>query len=129
MRLIGAQESQLERLGIHPPKIKRSTTERTEELLELLGLLAKLTGVSDVADEGRPISFSTADTNPSISARDFISFGLSRKLTRQLQDTLAVAAGPALPDWCMNLTQRVTALFPHNIRYHLFRACAFGPAR
>ncbi|KAL5964597.1 E3 ubiquitin-protein ligase HECTD1 [Taenia solium] len=130
LRLISTQEKQLERLGIHPPEgIKRNTKERTEELLELLQLLAKLTSVSDVADEGRSNSFSTIGSDLLISERDFISFSLSRKLTRQLQDVLAVAAGPALPDWCMNLTQRVTALFPYNIRYHLFRACAFGPAR
>ncbi|KAL5108838.1 E3 ubiquitin-protein ligase Ufd4 [Taenia crassiceps] len=129
VRLIGAQENQLKRLGILSSEKAKSTKESTEELLELLQLLAKLTGVGGVADEGRSNSVSEIGSDPSISARDFISFSLSRKLTRQLQDALAVAAGPALPDWCTNLTQRVTALFPYNIRYHLFRACAFGPAR
>ncbi|KAH9285088.1 E3 ubiquitin-protein ligase HECTD1 [Echinococcus granulosus] len=131
VRLIGAQENQLERLGIHSPgRIKRSTKERTEELLDLLQLLAKLTGVIDVADVGTSSTrFSTASSDPLVSARDFISFSLTRKLKRQLQDVLAVATGPTLPDWCMNLTQRVTALFPYSIRHHFFRACAFGPAR
>ncbi|VDM34833.1 unnamed protein product [Hydatigera taeniaeformis] len=104
-------------------EMKRSTKERTEELLDLLQLLSKLTGVSDVTDEGK----STLASDCSVSPRDFISFSLSRKLTRQLQDVLAVAAGPVLPDWCRNLTQRVTALFPYSIRHHFFRACAFGP--
>ena len=126
-----AQKKQLERVGIlSQGSAVGSTTEQTEELLELVQLLAKLTGVMDGGDDGGLLEDgSEQSTEWSISPRDFISRSLTRKLSRQLQDTLTVAAGALVPDWCKNLPQRVTALFPYNVRFNFFKACAFGPAR
>ena len=116
VNLARAQEKRLAQCGIN---CGGGVTEWTQELLELIQLLVKLTGVMEM--EGGECA--------AVGPRDFISRSLTRKLTRQLQDTLAVVAGALLPEWCCNLTQRLTALFPYAVRYNLFRACAFGPAR
>ena len=122
LRLMRAQEERLQQLGVvRRTDIEAVKKEGTEEHLQLLQLLSKLTGVME--------SRGTAGVSSSVSAEDFISGSLTRKLMRQLQDTLAVTRGPALPDWCSNLTQRVTALFPYSVRHDFFRACAFGPLR
>ncbi|VDL62576.1 unnamed protein product [Hymenolepis diminuta] len=61
--------------------------------------------------------------------RCFISQHLTRKLERQFKDNIAVMTGPAFPNWCFSLTQKMNFLFPFELRQELFKACAFGPAR
>ena len=132
MRLVRAQDEVLENAGVLPTGgIESGQMEALEEVIQLIQLLAKLTGVmdgdSDSVSGTHHISMAAA--NHLVSPRDFISRGLTWKLTRQLGDTLAVTGGAVLPDWCSSLTQRVTALFPYNVRFNFFRACAFGPTR
>lgn len=59
----------------------------------------------------------------------FISQHLTRKLERQFNDNIGVMTGPAFPNWCFSLTQKMNFLFPFKLRLELFKACAFGPAR
>lgn len=63
-----------------------------------------------------------------LRSEDFISKALTRKLLRQIHDPLAIATG-FLPDWCLNLPRRLSALFPFDVRLKLFRSSAFGTAR
>ena len=133
MRLARAQEEELHNVGILPAagSSEGGQMEGLEEVIQLLQLLAKLTGVMDgeSASDSSTHHISMPAADHLVSPRDFISRSLTRKLTRQLQDTLAVTGGAVLPDWCSSLTQRVTPLFPYSVRYDYFRSCAFGPAR
>uniref|UniRef100_A0A5K3F7D1 E3 ubiquitin-protein ligase n=1 Tax=Mesocestoides corti TaxID=53468 RepID=A0A5K3F7D1_MESCO len=152
IRLIRSTEDQLrDILGIQTQK--QSTVERTEELLQLLQTIAQLTDISNpfpnvplqTSEAPEPSSPSSSgvlftagdydeptEIQPPVSMLspdDFVSRSLTRKVLRQVMDALSVAAGPTLPDWCLNLPKRVTPLFPFEVRHRLFRACAFGPAR
>ena len=132
LRLMRAQEKRMEQLGVvRGTSVDVVRKEGTEEHLQLLQLLSKLTGVLDrkKVNSGGEDGIYGRGRRSTVSAGDFVSSSLTRKLMRQLQDTLAVTGGAALPDWCSNLTQRVTALFPYSVRYDFFRACAFGAAR
>ena len=132
LRLMRAQKKRLEQLDVvRGASVDAVRKDGIEEHLQLLQLLSKLTGVL----ERRNVSSGGSDgtcvrgRTSSVSVGDFVSRSLTCKLMRQLRDTLAVTGGTAVPDWCLNLTQRVTALFPYSVRYDFFKACAFGAAR
>ncbi|KAM3180978.1 hypothetical protein ACTXT7_015249 [Hymenolepis weldensis] len=90
--------------------------ESSEDMLRLIQLLYQLSELRG--------NFGEADDRSC-----FISQHLTRKLERQFNDNIAVMTGPAFPNWCFSLTQKMNFLFPFELRHKLFKACAFGPAR
>ncbi|VDO00129.1 unnamed protein product [Rodentolepis nana] len=98
-----------------------ATKEIAEEILQLIRLLYHMHESRDTNSQ-KWNSFTDFHSC-------FISQGLSRKLTRQLDDALASVTGPTFPDWCFKLPHNMPYLFPFELRRRLFNIGAFGPAR
>ncbi|CAN1192510.1 E3 ubiquitin-protein ligase UPL3 [Linum perenne] len=85
--------------------------------------------VSDNFAEGK---ISTLDeltaTGARVPAEEFINSKLTPKLTRQMQDALALCSG-SLPSWCYQLTKSCPFLFPFETRRQYFYSTAFGLSR
>ena len=58
----------------------------------------------------------------------FINSKITPKLSRQIQDALAVCGG-TLPSWCYQLTKACPFLFPFETRRQYFYSTAFGLSR
>ncbi|CBI17334.3 unnamed protein product, partial [Vitis vinifera] len=63
-----------------------------------------------------------------IPPEKFINSKITPKLSRQIQDALAVCGG-TLPSWCYQLTKACPFLFPFETRRQYFYSTAFGLSR
>eukprot|EP00252_Welwitschia_mirabilis_P013075 TRINITY_DN288_c0_g1_i1.p1 TRINITY_DN288_c0_g1~~TRINITY_DN288_c0_g1_i1.p1 ORF type:complete len:1842 (-),score=375.52 TRINITY_DN288_c0_g1_i1:355-5880(-) len=115
--------------------------ERSNSTYNILLLLRVLEGLNrltpslrseaavDVFVEGK---VSTLDVRkvagPLVPQDAFISSKLTPKLTRQMQDALALCSG-SLPSWCHQLTKACPFLFPFETRRQYFHSTAFGLSR
>eukprot|EP00897_Mesotaenium_endlicherianum_P009531 jgi/Mesen1/8606/ME000050S08019 len=63
-----------------------------------------------------------------LPAAEFVSSKLTPKLSRQMQDAVALCSG-GLPAWCRQLTSACPFLFPFETRRQYFNATALGLSR
>eukprot|EP00250_Pteridium_aquilinum_P022187 c25318_g3_i1 orf=376-6123(+) len=85
--------------------------------------------VSDAYAEGRIANISEMKVPTRlVSQEEFLSSKLTPKLTRQMQDALALCSG-GLPGWCSQLTKACPFLFPFETRRQYFYSTAFGLSR
>ncbi|EGC32277.1 hypothetical protein DICPUDRAFT_57189 [Dictyostelium purpureum] len=63
-----------------------------------------------------------------LNASEFISQKLTAKIMRQLQDPLALCGG-VFPDWCKQLLNSCSFLFPFDCKRLFFYSTSFGIAR
>lgn len=108
-----------------PPRPSQMGDETTYDLLALLRLLETLNRFNShllVPGEDSPDLFSQ------IPRSEFVSEKITAKLSRQLQDPLALCSG-SLPDWCRVLTHHYSFLFPSESRRIYFNSTSFGIVR
>ncbi|XP_047332591.1 E3 ubiquitin-protein ligase UPL3-like isoform X1 [Impatiens glandulifera] len=67
-------------------------------------------------------------TGVRVPGEEFINSKLTPKLSRQIQDALALCSG-SLPAWCSQLTKSCPFLFPFEIRRQYLYSTAFGLSR
>ncbi|XP_047332949.1 E3 ubiquitin-protein ligase UPL3-like [Impatiens glandulifera] len=67
-------------------------------------------------------------TGVRVPGEEFINSKLTPKLSRQIQDALALCSG-SLPAWCSQLTKSCPFLFPFETRRQYFYSTAFGLSR
>lgn len=100
-------------------------------VLEGLNRLASSLRAQIVSDQFAGGKISTIDELSDGGARvpsdEFINNKLTPKLTRQIQDALALCSG-SLPSWCYQLTKACPFLFPFEVRQQFFYSTAFGPS-
>nr|XP_043631865.1 E3 ubiquitin-protein ligase UPL3-like [Erigeron canadensis] len=101
-------------------------------LLEGLNQLAPCLRVQSVIDnfaEGKISCLNDLNvTGSRVSADEFINSKLTPKLSRQIQDVLALFSG-SIPSWCYQLTKACPFLFPFETRRQYFYSTAFGLSR
>ncbi|KAI3736382.1 hypothetical protein L6452_15921 [Arctium lappa] len=101
-------------------------------VLEGLNQLAPRLRVQAVIDSFSEGKFSSLNdlnvTGPRVPADEFINSKLTPKLSRQIQDVLALCSG-SLPSWCYQLTKACPFLFPFETRRQYFYSTAFGLSR
>ncbi|XP_078166740.1 HECT ubiquitin protein ligase family protein KAK [Carex rostrata] len=115
--------------------------ERSNPTYNILALLRVLEGlnqlaprlrvqaVSDDFAEGRIVTLDELyNTGGRVSHEDFVNNKLTPKLSRQIQDVLALCSG-SLPSWCYQLTKSCPFLFPFETRRQYFYSTAFGLSR
>ncbi|KAF5786287.1 putative HECT domain, armadillo-like helical, HECT, E3 ligase catalytic domain-containing protein [Helianthus annuus] len=116
--------------------------ERNNPTYNILSLLRVLEGLNQLAPRLRVQSatdsfaqgkiFSLDELNISTGVRvpsdEFINSKLTPKLSRQIQDALALCSG-SLPSWCYQLTKSCPFLFPFETRRQYFYSTAFGLSR
>ncbi|KAJ9550431.1 hypothetical protein OSB04_014476 [Centaurea solstitialis] len=101
-------------------------------VLDGLNQLAPRLRVQAVVDGFSEGKFSTlSDLNVTglrVPTDEFINSKLTPKLSRQIQDVLALCSG-GLPAWCNQLTKACPFLFPFETRRQYFYSTAFGLSR
>ncbi|XP_071716765.1 E3 ubiquitin-protein ligase UPL3-like isoform X2 [Rutidosis leptorrhynchoides] len=115
--------------------------ERNNPTYNILSLLRVLEGLNQLAPRLRVQSANDSFAEGKISSLDdlnvtgvkvpsdeFINSKLTPKLSRQIQDALALCSG-SLPSWCYQLTKACPFLFPFEIRRQYFYSTAFGLSR
>ncbi|XP_076899021.1 E3 ubiquitin-protein ligase UPL3-like [Bidens hawaiensis] len=117
--------------------------EKTNPTYNILSLLRVLDGLNQLAPrlgvQSSTDSFaqgkvpSLDDLNITscgikVPSDEFINGKLTPKLSRQIQDALALCSG-SLPSWCYQLTKACPFLFPFEIRRQYFYSTAFGLSR
>lgn len=115
--------------------------ERNNPTYNILSLLRVLEGLNQLAPRLRAQSVTDSFAEGKISSLDdlnitgvrvpadeFVNSKLTPKLSRQIQDALALCSG-SLPSWCYQLTKACPFLFPFEIRRQYFYSTAFGLSR
>ncbi|KAI3718307.1 hypothetical protein L6452_19171 [Arctium lappa] len=115
--------------------------ERNNPTYNILSLLRVLEGLNQLAPRLRVQSATDRFAEGKISSLDdlnvtgvrvpvdeFVNSKLTPKLSRQIQDALALCSG-SLPSWCYQLTKACPFLFPFEIRRQYFYSTAFGLSR
>ncbi|XP_020591855.1 E3 ubiquitin-protein ligase UPL3-like [Phalaenopsis equestris] len=114
--------------------------EKSNPTYHVLALLRVLEGLNqlasrlriDEADEhydGKIIGFDGLHfAGTKLKQEEFINNKLTPKLTRQIQDALALFSG-SLPSWCYQLTNACPFLFPLETRRQYFYTSSFGLSR
>ncbi|XP_071685876.1 E3 ubiquitin-protein ligase UPL3-like [Rutidosis leptorrhynchoides] len=115
--------------------------EKNNPTYNILSLLRVLEGLNQLAPrlrvqsatdsfaEGKISSLDDLNvTGVRVSSDEFINSKLTPKLSRQIQDALALCSG-SLPSWCYQLTKACPFLFPFEIRRQYFYSTAFGLSR
>jgi len=112
--------------------------EKNNPTYNILALLRVLDGLNQLAprlrvqmvidsfSEGNISSLNDLNvTGPRVSADEFINSKLTPKLSRQIQDVLALCSG-GIPSWCHQLIKACPFLFPFETRRQYFYSTAFG---
>ncbi|KAI4376112.1 hypothetical protein MLD38_013904 [Melastoma candidum] len=115
--------------------------EKSNPTYNILALLRVLEGLNQLAPrlrsqiiidnfaEGKISNLDElSETGARVPAEDFINSKLTPKLSRQIQDALALCSG-SLPSWCFQLTKACPFLFPFETRRQYFCSTAFGLSR
>ncbi|KAJ9560615.1 hypothetical protein OSB04_005775 [Centaurea solstitialis] len=116
--------------------------ERNNPTYNILSLLRVLEGLNQLAPrlrvqsatdrfaEGKILSLDELNvvTGVRVPVDEFVNSKLTPKLSRQIQDALALCSG-SLPSWCYQLTKACPFLFPFEIRRQYFYSTAFGLSR
>ncbi|XP_056160889.1 E3 ubiquitin-protein ligase UPL3-like [Syzygium oleosum] len=115
--------------------------EKSNSTYNILALLRVLEGLNQLAPrlraeiarndfaEGRTSSLDRLSTSGAkVSPEEFMNSKLTPKLSRQIQDALALCSG-SLPSWCSQLTKACPFLFPFETRRQYFYSTAFGLSR
>ncbi|XP_052626387.1 E3 ubiquitin-protein ligase UPL3 isoform X1 [Lactuca sativa] len=115
--------------------------ERNNPTYNILSLLRVLDGLNQLAPRLRVQSATDGFAEGKISSLDdlnvtgirvpsdeFINGKLTPKLSRQIQDALALCSG-SVPSWCYQLTKACPFLFPLEVRRQYFYSTAFGLSR
>ncbi|KAH9622556.1 hypothetical protein KSS87_020079 [Heliosperma pusillum] len=115
--------------------------EKNNPTYDILSLLRVLEGLNQLAprlrvqlasdkfSEGVITSLDELSvTGIRVSTPEFINSKLTPKLSRQIQDALALCSG-SLPSWCYQLTKACPFLFPFETRRQFFYSTAFGLSR
>ncbi|KAI4376108.1 hypothetical protein MLD38_013900 [Melastoma candidum] len=115
--------------------------EKSNPTYNILALLRVLEGLNQLAPrlrsqiiidnfaEGKISNLDElSETGARVPAEDFINSKLTPKLSRQIQDALALCSG-SLPSWCFQLTKACPFLFPFETRRQYFCSSAFGLSR
>ncbi|XP_039167350.1 E3 ubiquitin-protein ligase UPL3 isoform X2 [Eucalyptus grandis] len=115
--------------------------EKSNPTYNILALLRVLEGLNQLASrlraeivrndfaEGRTSSLDRLSTSGAkVSLEEFMNSKLTPKLSRQIQDALALCSG-SLPPWCSQLTKACPFLFPFETRRQYFYSTAFGLSR
>jgi E3 ubiquitin-protein ligase TRIP12 len=115
--------------------------ERSNPTYNILALLRMLDGLNQLAprlriqavsDDFAEGQIDTLDelyrTSRRVPNEDFVNNKLTPKLSRQIQDVLALCSG-SLPAWCYQLTKSCPFLFPFETRRQYFYSTAFGLSR
>ncbi|KAE9620318.1 putative aminoacyltransferase, E1 ubiquitin-activating enzyme [Lupinus albus] len=102
-------------------------------MLECLNQLAPRLRVQAVTDSfamGKSLDLDelAVTSGAIVPPEEFISSKLTPKLSRQIQDALALCCG-SLPPWCYQLTKACPFLFPFETRRQYFYSTAFGLSR
>ncbi|XP_076894958.1 E3 ubiquitin-protein ligase UPL3-like [Bidens hawaiensis] len=102
-------------------------------VLEGLNQLAPRLRVQSATDsfaQGKILSLDELSISAGVRvpSDEFINSKLTPKLSRQIQDALALCSG-SLPSWCYQLTKSCPFLFPFEIRRQYFYSTAFGLSR
>lgn len=113
-------------------------SDRTYNILLLLRIVEGLNCLapslraqasSDAFAEGKLTSLDQLKVNgPVVPQEEFSSKKLTPKLTRQMQDALALCSG-SMPPWCQELTKACPFLFPFETRRQYFYSTALGLSR
>ncbi|XP_076931834.1 E3 ubiquitin-protein ligase UPL3-like [Bidens hawaiensis] len=117
--------------------------EKTNPTYNILSLLRVLDGLNQLAPRLRVQSSTDSFAQGKVPSLDdlnitscgikvpcdeFVNGKLTPKLSRQIQDALALCSG-SLPSWCYQLTKACPFLFPFEIRRQYFHSTAFGLSR
>lgn len=119
----------------------RCDLEKSNPTYNILALLRVLDGLNQLAsrlkvqavtDEFAEGKISDIDelyqTGTKVPQEEFINSKLTPKLSRQIQDALALCSG-SLPSWCYQMTRACPFLFPFETRRQYFYSTAFGLSR
>ncbi|GMH02964.1 hypothetical protein Nepgr_004803 [Nepenthes gracilis] len=115
--------------------------EKSNPTYDILALLRILEGLNQLAprlrfqavcdkfSEGLISSLDELSTNGvRVPPEEFVNSKLTPKLSRQIQDALALCSG-SLPSWCHQLIKACPFLFPFETRQQFFYSTAFGLSR
>ncbi|XP_023512904.1 E3 ubiquitin-protein ligase UPL3-like [Cucurbita pepo subsp. pepo] len=115
--------------------------DKSNPTYDILSLLRVLEGLNQLAPRLRAQIVSDQFAEGKITMLDelggiggkvpheeFVNSKLTPKLTRQIQDALALCSG-SLPSWCYQLTKACPFLFPFETRRQYFYSTAFGLSR
>ncbi|KAI7724542.1 hypothetical protein M8C21_011532 [Ambrosia artemisiifolia] len=117
--------------------------EKNNSTYNILSLLRVLEGLNQLAPrlrvqsatdsfaQGKILSLddlSVTSGGVKVPSDEFINSKLTPKLSRQIQDALALCSG-SLPSWCYQLTKACPFLFPFEVRRQYFYSTAFGLSR
>ncbi|XP_064977058.1 E3 ubiquitin-protein ligase UPL3-like isoform X1 [Musa acuminata AAA Group] len=101
-------------------------------VLECLNQLTPRLRVQAVSDDFAEGKITGVDglyrTGISVPPKEFVNTKLTPKLSRQIQDALALCSG-SVPPWCYQMTKACPFLFPFEIRRQYFYSTAFGLSR
>ncbi|KAJ8467986.1 hypothetical protein OPV22_030538 [Ensete ventricosum] len=101
-------------------------------VLECLNQLAPRLRVQAVTDDFAKGKINGLDelyrAGISVPPKEFVNTKLTPKLSRQIQDALALCSG-SVPPWCYQMTKACPFLFPFEIRRQYFYSTAFGLSR
>lgn len=99
-------------------------------LVQLLSLLQVLLTINQEVPRLLPnLQFnSSGEDIATVPLSDFINAKLTAKLSRQLQDPLALCTN-TLPSWCASLCSELPFLFPLDLRQLYFRGSSLGVPR
>lgn len=99
-------------------------------LVQLLSLLQVLLTINQEVPRLLPnLRFaSSGEDIATVPLSDFINAKLTAKLSRQLQDPLALCTN-TLPSWCASLCSELPFLFPLDLRQLYFRGSSLGVPR
>jgi len=98
-----------------------TSNDTTYEIIALLRCLFMFSS-NPLENENRLVKL------PLLNGSEFISQKLTAKIMRQLQDPLALCGG-AFPEWCKQLLNNCSFLFPFDCKRLFFYSTSFGIAR
>ncbi|XP_057962370.1 E3 ubiquitin-protein ligase UPL3-like isoform X2 [Malania oleifera] len=99
---------------------------RALECVNQLAPQLRAQAMYDDFSKGKILSFDDlVVVSPKVPQEEFVNTKLTPKLSRQIQDTMALCSG-SLPLWCYQLTKACPFLFPFEIRRQYFHSTAFG---
>ncbi|XP_058800749.1 E3 ubiquitin-protein ligase HECTD1 isoform X3 [Phymastichus coffea] len=106
------------------------TVEDVLQLLRHVYVLGTKTGGTDSLNNSRTsqTSYDEEIEHSWVHPDDFTSKKITNKISQQIQDPLALAAG-ALPSWCEELARSCPFLLPFETRRLYFSCTAFGASR